>query len=151
MTDNTKLQDVLPLRTAGALPSSRTEDMLADALASDNIDAVKAQLTHVWAHYQSLEFALNLAAQPAGIKAIQDATREEGLEDADPVAVTARAIATVILEGAYETAHQIGLFLSLGMSAPDALRTLYADLDFSDPEREVSDAEVQAFFEAAGE
>ena len=69
MTAITNTLDILlPLTPAGALPSSRTEDMLQDALDSDNIDVVKAQLAHIWGHYQSLEFMLNsLAHDPAGV------------------------------------------------------------------------------------
>lgn len=144
MTTST-LDAALPLRTAGALPSSRTEDMLADALASNDIDAVKAQLVHVWGHYQSLEFALNSLTLPEAAESFREAATEEGLQDEDPITVALRAVAGPILEGAYDTAHAIGFFLSMGLTAPDALRQLYPDLDHSDPEREVTPEELATF------
>ena len=144
-----KLDEVLPLRTAGALPSSRTEDMLAEALASDDIEHVKAQLQHVWGHYQSLEFALVEAA--ANTTGIRDGILEYGLQDEDPVDIVARIIALPVLEQAYNAAHRSLDGVAIGMTVPDTLRLIYSDLDHSDPARELSDADIQRFFETLDE
>ena len=53
------LNEAEPFRTAGALPSTRTFGMVENALESDDIDVVKAELVHTRAHYQSLEYILN--------------------------------------------------------------------------------------------
>ena len=53
------LNEAEPFRTAGALPSTRTFGMVENALESDDIDVVKAELVHTRAHSQSLEYILN--------------------------------------------------------------------------------------------
>ncbi|AYN56937.1 hypothetical protein HOU45_gp52 [Microbacterium phage Armstrong] len=133
---NPALDAVLPLRTHGALPSSRTEDQTVRALESDNIDEVKAQLAHVWAHYQSLEFIVNAVSK--NLEGIDVAATNGILPYAD-AEVALRVLATEGIEGAYQLAHATMDYIAfLGMTPPDAVRAVYAGagFDFSDPERE---------------
>jgi len=129
----TKLSDLVPARTAGQLPSSRTESLLTDALASDDIDTVKANLMHVWGHYQSLEFFINDVE--ANIKALNGALNDPDVEnDIDPITLAAGFYNTAGIGMAYETAHESGgLGMLLGLTVPESLRLAYSDLDFSDP------------------
>lgn len=135
-----KLSDMLPARTAGALPSSRTQSLLEEALASDNIDDVKAQLVHVWAHYQSLEFML--VGWEANKKTVEAALEDPDVEvDVDPAEIPYRFFATGAIDIAYDNAHSVGFFMGLlGMPVTEALRNIYDHLDFNDPEREAAEA-----------
>lgn len=135
-TPGTKLSDLLKNRTAGALPSSRTEDMLTQALESNDIDEVKGQLMHVWAHYQSLEFSLNDVTLNAQV--LREAKAHTETHDVDDIELAVHFFAAPQLETAYEAAHQVNTVIALGMAktVPDALRVIYRDLDHSDPERE---------------
>ncbi|QOP64291.1 hypothetical protein QDW16_gp13 [Microbacterium phage Quenya] len=148
MTDfAARLDEKLPKRTAGALPSTRTFGMVTEALASEDVEQLSHELQHTRAHYQSLEYMLNnedqivetiLGSWDAGA-APEPTTVEEA------VRLTARVFATEVLEAAYDTAHNTGFFIAvLGMTVQEALQTLYSDLDFSDPERELSEADLQA-------
>ena len=143
-----KLDKVAPKRTAGALPSTRTFSMVADALASEDIDQVKGELQHTRAHYQSLEYMLNHDEQIAKtiIESFSDpeCPVPETVEDA--VRLTTRVFASAVLDAAYDNAHAIGFFVQvLGRDVQQALQSLYSELDFSDPEREVSDEAIAAF------
>lgn len=133
----TNLSDVIEPTTAGALPSSRTEGMLAQALESDNIDFVKGQLMHAWAHYQSLEFLLNNRAAVSQTLAVAKAELVNDVDDAD---LAIGFYATGAIEVAYDTAHNVSNVMAAGLAdtVPDALRFLYPTLDHSDPERELS-------------
>ena len=133
------LNEAEPFRTAGALPSTRTFGMVENALESDDIDVVKAELVHTRAHYQSLEYILNdeetiLTSLRASIAAGEyptPTTPDEALE------LAARVYSKVIVEVGYDNAHNIGFFVGvLGMSVQDALKQLYTTLDFSDPDAE---------------
>lgn len=138
-------------RTAGALPSSRTFDMVTAALESKDTDQLSAELQHTRAHYESLEYALSdesriVAAIIDGIEG-GELPRPQNLEET--LTLAARAYHKVILDIAYETAHQVGFFMeAFGMSVQEALRTIYSDLDFSDPEREVQDEDLAALLSA---
>lgn len=138
MTEATiKLSELIAPRTAGALPSSRTVSLLDEALASDDIDVVKAQLVHVWAHYQSLEFILNGAAE--NIETINNARSSDRVENdvTNDLELAAGYFATGAIDVAYENAHSIGFFMQvLGLSPMDALKMIYTTLDYSDPERD---------------
>lgn|GEM_PF-5957228 len=149
MSDFTdKLNQTFPVRTAGALPSTRTYGMVEEALASDDIEVVKAELVHSRAHYQALEYMLNSEARLIetfldGLANDPETPKPETTEDV--VRILARVYGTVVLEAAYDTAHSTGFFMGvLGMDLQTALQNLYADLDWSDPERELSEAELQA-------
>lgn len=133
----TDLNTALPFRTAGALPSSRTEGLLADALESDDIDVVKHHLIHTWLHYQSLEFAL--ASEDKNAEAIREFVTNHDIDHKPEIEVVTRAYATGILEAAYDVAHETlsdPLFLLGITTAPQSLRTFYPGLDFTDPESE---------------
>lgn len=122
----------VPLRTAGALPSSRTQDMLQAALDEEDIEQVKAQLKHVWGHYQSLEFILNSHELHANaLRAVQAQN-----PDIDIATLAARYYASVVLDQAYENAHATLFLVQFGITVPQALRAIYKELDYSDPERE---------------
>lgn len=141
------LNEVEPIRTAGALPSSRTNDMVEDALSSDDIDQVKAELTHSRAHYQSLEFLLN---DEATILATLQDSIEVGeyptpTTPAEALELAVRIYSKVVIEVAYDNAHRIGIFMAMGMSVQEALQTLYSNLDHTDPERTVTDEALVEF------
>ncbi|AVR57213.1 hypothetical protein SEA_RONA_52 [Microbacterium phage Rona] len=155
MTDfQTALDEHLPLRTAGALPGTRTFGQVEEALNSADIDEVKAELVHTRAHYQALEYMLNseeriLETILAGIA--RDAELGEEAEVPAPqtveeaVRLVVRLYGSVIVESAYDTAHSTGFFMGvLGMDLQTSLQNLFGDLDWSDPERELSEAELQA-------
>lgn len=150
MTDfNTNLDAQLPARTAGSLPSTRTFGMVEDALASENIDEVKAELIHTRAHYQSLEYMLNSEARiietilKANENAANDPEQPAPETFEETVRLIVRLYSSVITDSAYDTAHSVGFFMGvLGMDLQEALRTLYDDLDHRDPEREVTDADI---------
>ena len=142
-------------RTAGALPSSRTFNMVTAALESGSEEHLAMELKHTRAHYESLEYAL--ADEENIVAAIIDALKEGDLPQPqnleETLALTARVYHKVVLDVAYETAHGIGFFMEvLGLNVQEALRVLYADtgLDFSDPEREVTDEKLAAFFDGLG-
>ena len=156
-----KLDAALPLPTAGSLPSSRTFSMVSDALESSDIDEVKGELQHSRAHYQSLEYMLNNEADI--VKTILEsfelgdevAPTPKTVEEA--VRLTVRVFATEVLMAAYDSAHQIGVPMAMGLGVPmamgldvqQALQMLYSNLDHTDPAR-VTDAESAAFFAAVG-
>ncbi|QDH92432.1 hypothetical protein SEA_CELAENA_53 [Microbacterium phage Celaena] len=148
MTDFTaRLDEKLPKRTAGALPSTRTFGMVTEALESQDVEVLSHELQHTRAHYQSLEYMLNNEEQLVEvIKGSWEAgAAPEPTTIEEAIRLTVRAIATEALEAAYDTAHQTGFFIAvLGMNVQEALQTLYSDLDYSDPERELSEAELQA-------
>lgn len=139
-TQPTKLSDLIPARTSGALPSSRTERLLTEALESDDINTVKAQLVHVWGHYQALEFFLS--GVTANKETLQAALDDPALEhDIDPLDLAIGFFATGAVDIAYDAAHQTGMLTSLlGMTVPQALRMMFDYLDHSDPEREEAEA-----------
>lgn len=147
------LDAALPRPTAGALPSSRTFGMVTQAIESKDVAELTHELEHTRAHYQSLEYMLN--NEDAIVKTILGSF-EEAEELPTPTTIeeavryTARVFATEVLMAAYDSAHQIGLPMALmGLDVQDALKMLYSDLDFSDPEREVTDDELQAFLATA--
>lgn len=144
MITRDELNTLLPLSTAGALPSSRTEGMLQEALDTDDIQHVKSQLAHIWGHYQSLEFMVNaLATDPADvIKAAHDTGIIETVAEAEAMHAAFRIAAEVFLLQAYQAGHTALDGLSYGLSVPDSLRNLYPQLDHSDPEREVTDYSI---------
>ncbi|UGL61867.1 hypothetical protein SEA_FRANKLIN22_54 [Microbacterium phage Franklin22] len=157
MTDSTTtFQDALDAklerRTAGALPSSRTFDMVTQALESGDPEVIGMELQHSRAHYQSLEYMLNseqriLDVINEGIEAGEVPTPTNVQE---ALALAVRFINTVALEAAYDTAHGTGFFVAvLGMNVQSALQNLYPELDHSDPEREVSDEALAAFLAPA--
>jgi len=142
----TKLSDLIPPRTAGSLPSSRTEGLLAQALESDDIDEVKAQLVHIWGHYQSLEFFLN---DRAGIaETIRNAQAADLEQDVDPVDLVIGFLSTGGTDMAYDLAHNALNGVAAGYTVPEALRVIYSHLDHTDPERELSERDLEAFFAA---
>lgn len=150
----TALDEKLALRTAGALPSSRTFGMVTDAIASGDVEALTMELQHTRAHYQSLEYMLN--SEDRAFEVITQGIADgevpapETVEDAIRLAL--RFTATVALEAAYDNAHQTGFFIAvLGMDVQTALQQIYGELDFSDPEREVTDEALQAFIADAGD
>ncbi|WIC89476.1 hypothetical protein SEA_BAJUNIPER_53 [Microbacterium phage BAjuniper] len=146
------LNEKLPTRTAGALPSSRTNGMVTDALASEDVEALSHELIHTRAHYQSLEFMLSDEGRAFEVlkQGIADGEVPEPTTVDEAIQLALRFSATVALEAAYDTAHSTGFFIAvLGMDVQGALRQLYPHLDHSDPEREVSDDELQQFL--AGE
>ncbi|UYL86358.1 hypothetical protein JOVITA_54 [Microbacterium phage Jovita] len=143
------LDAALPLPTAGALPSTRTFGMVTEALESDDIDFVKGELQHSRAHYQALEYMLNGETQiietilesfdmPADV-----APTPTTIEEA--VRLTVRIFATEVLMAAYDTAHHVGMPMALtGANLQEALQMLFGGLDFSDPERELTEDDIQA-------
>lgn len=158
MTEPTYLERVATIpganlgpRTAGALPAARTFDMVTEALNSEDIEAVKNELIHSRAHYQALEYAL--ANEQANYDVLTGAfedefiPRPETIEEA--IQLTLRFVHKVVLEDAYQAAHQTGFFLAMGMNVDEERRTMYPDLDFSDPERELSDSAIAAFIGSA--
>lgn len=150
----TSITDVYPVGTAGALPSSRTEALLNDALNSNDINAVKLELIHTWAHYQSLEFVLNAAATDP--KVIRDSAMHlifasgldlNALTQGDLLDLVTRIYARGVLEKGYKTAHEsLSLITSHNVSVSDALRMLYSALNHADPEVELTDEELSRFF-----
>lgn len=139
------LNEAEPFRTAGALPSTRTFGLVEDALESEDIDVVKAELAHTRAHYQSLEYTLNdeetilteLRTSIAEGEYPTPTTPDEALE------LAVRVYSTAIVEVAYANAHNIDFFVvALGMHVQDALKQLYSNLDFSDPEVDRAIAEL---------
>lgn len=152
--NNIQLDNIIPLRTAGALPSSRTEDMLETALASDNIDAVKTELEHVWAHYQSLEFMLNATAQNSAAidGSVKEILGDEGYATATPaelIEAATRVVAGPVLENAYLVAHHAGFGARVTDSTiSSALRECYPQLDHTDPATQITTEEAEAFFAA---
>lgn len=147
-TYQTTLSSLVPKRTAGALPSCRTEGMLANALASDNIDEVKAQLMHVWAHYQSLELLLHNREYNSGILAL--AKEETPIHDLDDADLALGFFATGAIEVAYDNAHAVTDILDadLAETVPQALRVIYPDNDYSDPERDLVDNDIEDLLKA---
>lgn len=140
-----KLSDLIATRTAGALPSSRTFGQTEAALASDNIEEVKAQLSHVWAHYQALEYIVHDRA--ANAETIRNALADETVENdvEDLIDLVTGYFATGAIEIAYGTAHStLPLISILGLDVQAALRELLPQLDYSDPERELSDSDLAA-------
>lgn len=144
------LESVAPRRTAGALPSSRTNDMVETALESDNIEAVKTELTHSRAHYQSLEFLLNdetailesLRASIAAGEFPTPTTVDEALE------LAVRIYANVVIDAAYDNAHEVALPMAvLGLSVQESLQSLYSHLDHSDPERELTAGDLESLLD----
>jgi hypothetical protein len=140
------IEDLAP-RTAGALPSTRTFNMVTDALQSGDVEHLQMELQHTRAHYQSLEYMLNdegaiLTAINAEVEAGR-VPKPETPEEALQLAV--RVYSKVVLDAAYDNAHEVGFFVAvLGMSVQDALQQIYGRLDFSDPERELTDEELAA-------
>lgn len=120
-----KLSTIAKPYNRDQVPSTATEQMLADALASDNIDTVKAHVAHIWAHYQSLEFFLTNTA--VNLKALRSALEEPRVEnDLDPVEFLVNYYAGPAVLLAYEAAHDLDVYVHLmGMNVPDALRTYY--------------------------
>ena len=140
----TKLSDLVPARTAGELPSSRTYQQQLDAMASDDINSVKAQLAHVWAHYQSLEFLLSgVAHNKETISlALNDEDVENDISELD-LALGFFAVGAVGI--AYHMAHEsMGIAqLFFGGDVQAALRELYPYLDYTDPAKiEVVDTDA---------
>lgn len=137
-----------PIETAGALPSSRTADMTLSALESDDIDEVKMQLIHTWAHYQSLELALNDVAQNPDhyLGAIADTLARA---DVNPSHLLSRVFASAVLIAAYDNAHGVMRLMRAGVgNVVDALQIAYGDLDYSDPARELTDTDIEAFLKS---
>lgn len=134
--------DLPPVMTAGALPSSRTEDMLQAALDSTDLEEKNAHLKHIWAHYQSLEFAL--ANTDLNTTILQEFADSEGIGRDQFAEFASKFFLMAVLNSAYETAHQTGLYLAIGFAetVPGALRQLYQGLDYSDPERDAEEAVV---------
>lgn len=143
------LSEMIPLRTAGALPSQRTKDaLLTQALESDNIDLVKALMTHVWHHYESLELMLHDRESHKEMFEKINAGIEAGAYDLDVSRdeMFIGYMATGLIENAYTLSHQAGGMADLmGITPQDALPKLaFGNLDFSDPERELTDDELAA-------
>jgi hypothetical protein len=138
-TLNPELDANLPLRTHGALPSSRTESQTEEALASDDIELVKAQLAHVWGHYQSLEFIVNAVKQNfEGVAGLVDTGFIRADDTKLGAEVALRVLAGKGIEGAYKLAHFSMDLVAVGASPAEAIRAVYdgAGFDFSDPQRE---------------
>lgn len=141
------ISESMPERTAGALPSQRTKDtLLTQALESDDIETVKALMVHVWHHYESLELMLHDRAGNRELFEKLDADVAAGLVDID---VTDRELyigymATGLIENAYVVSHQSGSLAAMfGYTPQDALPKFgYPSLDYSDPERELTDDEL---------
>jgi len=152
MTDFTAaLDEKLPIRTAGALPSSRTFGMVTEAIESQDVEQLTHELMHTRAHYQSLEYVLNGEARALEVlkEGIADGQVPEPQTVDEALQLAFRFAGTVALEAAYDTAHQTGFFIAvLGMDVQTALQQLYPELDFSDPEREVSDEDLQALLDS---
>lgn len=125
MTATTKLSELAPERTTDQLPSTSTESLLIEALASDDIDEVKAELRHVWGHYQSLEYFLSDTANI--INAARLMMADSAVDnDLDPIELVARLSASEVIDQAYENAHSaIGFRNILGLEMPDAVRFIY--------------------------
>lgn len=134
-----KLSDLILRRTAGALPSSRTSSILDNTLKSNDIDLVKAQLMHVWAHYQALEFMVHDRDTVATI--IAKAKLETTEHDVSDIDLILGYYATGAIDVAYDIAHSTSDVIQAGRAStvPEALRFIFSDLDFSDPERELDD------------
>lgn len=150
MTDYTKLSDLSPVRTAGALPSTRTEDVLyTNAMESEDLATVKAILHHVWSHYQALEFLLHgRDMNQAVLQQAKAGAELDGLDiDRTDSELAVDYFATGAIETAYAVAHMVNDIIEAGLAdtAPQALRVVFNDYDYSDPAREVSDAELADF------
>ncbi|QOP66645.1 hypothetical protein SEA_LAHQTEMISH_54 [Microbacterium phage Lahqtemish] len=137
-----ELNAALPKPTAGSLPSTRTFVMVTSALESDDVEQLGAELQHTRAHYQSLEYMLNNEDQIVetilgSFTEADELPTPTTVEEA--VRYTARVYATEVLLAAYDTAHQLGLFLAMGMNVQEALQHLYSDLDHTDPAKELAE------------
>ncbi|UVF61110.1 hypothetical protein SEA_EULA_55 [Microbacterium phage Eula] len=144
------LDAVLPKQTAGSLPGTRTFGMVTEAIESRDVDQLIRELEHTRAHYQSLEYMLNNEDQIAKT-IIGSFTDPEARDAGIPVPATleevvhlaVRVYANEVLGAAYDTAHQVGLPMALmGLDVQDALKMIYSDLDFSDPERELTEDDI---------
>ena len=145
------LDAVLPRHTAGSLPSSRTHLNVLDVLKSEDVDGLRAEIMHANAHYQSLEYMLNNEDELLRIvlqsfdpgEVSYPAPRPESVEEA--VRLTLRVVGNVALVSAYSIAHSaMGVRAISGMDVQRALQMLYSDLDFSDPDNELTDEDLAA-------
>lgn len=103
------LKEELMPRTVEDLPSTRTESLLYVALESDDIEVVKANLTHVWLHYQSLELAVANAANVE--ESLEELSKNPAFDqDLPPFSLAARFFSSVVILNAYELAHRAGAF-----------------------------------------
>lgn len=146
-----RLDQLNPARTAGSLPAARTMVQVESALASDNIDAVKAELEHTRAHYNSLEYALfsARAAKQTLLDGIESGLYPTPSSTAEAIELTLRIVAEDTIEAAYDIAHMAGDAANrAGVPVEDAIRAGFSNLDFSDPDREVTDTDISAFFAA---
>lgn len=144
------LDAVLPKHTAGSLPSSRTHLNVLDVLESGDVDRLRTEVLHANAHYQSLEFMLNNEDELLRIvlqsfdpgEVSRPAPKPESVEDA--VRLTLRVVGSVALSSAYSIAHSaMGVRAISGMDVQRALQMLYSGLDFSDPDNELTDADLE--------
>jgi hypothetical protein len=148
-TNAIKLSDQIARRTAGSTPSERTKDtILRRALESDNIKEVKGALLHTWNHYESLELALVNYDDNAGTlndlrEAIKSGEVTDDVDNWDEV-IVGGLLGQAVLEVAYMTAHTAeGMSSLFGGDNTKALEEFgYPHLDYSDPERELSDDEL---------
>ena len=143
------LDAVLPRHTAGSLPSSRTHLNVLDVLASGDVDRLREEVMHANAHYQSLEYMLNNEDELLRIvlqsfdpsEVAHPAPEPESVEDA--VRLALRVVSNVATISAYSIAHSaLGVHSISGMDVQRALQMLYSDLDFSDPDNELTDADL---------
>lgn len=136
-------------KPAGALPSSRTEGMTDEVVApfrdsdDDAVLALAIEAMHLRGHYQSLEYAV--AAVDINIevieKLVENATTKHGLDATDPkqlIEFIARFYAASVVTYAYDTTHMSMPLMSMGATAGEAIRAVYPNLDYSDPEREAT-------------
>lgn len=143
-----KLSSLSPEKTAGQLPSSRTKEACFDKpMASDNIAEVKAALKHIWLHYQALELVVSDRKGTAAVfenaqKAVQAGTHVQDVTDLE---LATGYMAVGVVEGAYHIAHEAGMVATvLNVDVLEALKLIaFNDLDFSDPDFQVTDAELE--------
>lgn len=146
--DAIKMSEQLSTRTAGSLPSQRTkESCLIAPLASDDIDEVKSALLHIWLHYEALELAVsdrksNYEVLTETHEAIAAGVIEDDVDDWDKVVTD--GFLDGLVESAYTTAHAAPQMAQLfGVDITSSLQAFgFNHLDYSDPERELSDDEL---------
>ena len=146
-----KLDQIAELKTttAGALPGTRTFAMVEEAIESGDTKALAEELLHSRAHYQSLEYMLHDEKRTAEVinEAIEEGILPRPETPAEMQELTIRFIATVVLMSGYDLAHQVGYYSDLTqLSLQEAFKAgPFAHLDWSDPQRDVTDEELEKF------
>lgn len=149
---NEALAAMLPQRKAYQLPSVQTEHQLEVALEADDIESVKSQLVHVWGHYQALEILLHAADNnnDSMLGAVHTFCDDQGLDFDSLTATQAltlaqRITATEFVDFAYDITHQTTLAIVLGgLTMPEAVKSGFSQLDFTDPDKPETDDDVLA-------